>query len=158
METTNNDRIRVEVDCDFNVDSTSVFNAWLDPKMIEQWMFGKTVRDEAIVKLENNPKEGGQFSYVVKRGEDILNHTGTYLEIRPYSKLVFTWGIGEEQAKESVVSITITPHGNGCHLSLVHEMDKKWESYKTRTRDGWTFMLNKLKSISASSANMSSKK
>ena len=146
MAPAKNRSLRVEVDCDFDVDAAQVFNAWLDPTLIGQWMFGKGVRDEEVIKLENDAREGGRFSYVVRRGDDTLNHNGTYLEIRPYTKLVFTWGIDDE-SDDSVVSIEIEPREGGCHLTLVHEMDPRWESYKTRTRDGWTFMLSKLKGI-----------
>jgi uncharacterized protein YndB with AHSA1/START domain len=143
MSTAKNN-VKVQVSCSFEADASSVFNAWLDPETIAQWMFGETVRDEKIIKLETDPKEGGRFSFVVQRGNDVLNHTGTYLELRPYTRLVFTWGI-EPDVDGSVVYIDITPQGNGCHLSLVHEMDPKWEAYATRTKDGWMFMLNKLK-------------
>lgn len=144
MATNNDNRLKVTVTCDFTTDAASVFNAWLDPALLSRWMFGETVRDEKIIKLENDPREGGHFSYIVQRGEDVINHTGTYLEIQPYTRLVFTWGIATETEDESIVYVTIHPQDSGCHLSLVHEMDPRWEAYVSRTQEGWAYMLSKL--------------
>ena len=144
MEKENNGRPTIQVSYDFNTDAKAVFNAWIDIDMISKWMFGPAVRDEEIVKLENDPHEGGKFSYVVQRGDDTLDHTGTYLEILPDTRLVFTWGIGVEASKESVVSIDITQTERGTHLLLTHEMDEKWASYTDRTKHGWSMMLDNL--------------
>ncbi len=135
---------RVEIVKEFSFQPEKVFDAWLDTDFLSKWMFGPDVRDEEIIKLENNPEEGGQFSYVVQREDQDLDHRGTYREVRRPHRLVFTWGVDEEASDESVVTIDIEPTQNGCRLILVHEMDPKWEEYVDRTREGWTFMLDKL--------------
>lgn len=139
------DRPKVKVTKEFNVPPEKVFDAWLDTEMIAQWMMGPDLRDEEILKLETNPKEGGTFSFVVLRDGEELDHKGTYREIDRPSRLVFTWGVNVEAGDESVVNIDITPTDDGCRLKLVHEMDPKWKDYIDRTRDGWTLMLDKLK-------------
>lgn len=139
-----NNSPRVEVIKEFSAKPGKVFDAWLDTDMLGKWMFGPDVRDEEIIKLENTPKVGGRFSYVVKRGNEMIDHVGTYREVQRPNRLVFTWGAGEEAGDESVVTIDIESTQSGCRLSLVHEMDPKWEEYEERTRDGWTFMLDKL--------------
>ena len=68
----------------------------------------------------------------------------TYREVQRPNRLVFTWGAGEESGDESVVTIDIEPTESGCRLTLVHKMDPKWKDYVDRTREGWTFMLEKL--------------
>jgi len=145
MEKENTGRPTIHVSYDFNADAKAVFNAWIDIDMISKWMFGPAVRDEKIVKLENDAREGGTFSYVVQREDDTLDHTGTYLEVLPDTRLVFTWGIGVEASKESVVSIDIMQTESGVRLSLKHEMDQKWASYTDRTKHGWSMMLDNLK-------------
>ena len=139
--------VKVTVKKEFHVPAEKVFDAWLDTKMISRWMFGPDVRDEEIIKLENTPKAGGRFSYVVKRGGEEIDHIGTYREVQRPNRLVFTWGVDVEAGDESVVTIDIEPTENGCRLTLVHEMDPKWEEYVDRTREGWTYMLDKLQKI-----------
>ncbi|RVU01195.1 SRPBCC domain-containing protein [Mucilaginibacter limnophilus] len=143
MEIQNNKKPTIEVAQDFNADATIVFQAWLDTNVIAKWMFGPEVRKESITKLENNPKIGGTFSYVVERNGNQLDHIGTYLEVQKNERLVFTWGIGQEAAKESIVSINLSPSTSGCHLILTHQMDPKWADYAERTKEGWkTILLN----------------
>lgn len=134
----------VKIIKDFNVPAEKVFDAWLDPEMLSRWMFGPDLREEEIVKLETNPEEGETFSYIVRRGDEVLNHLGTYLELDRPRRLVFTWGIKSESEGESVVSIDIVPAEDGCRLTLVHELDPKWEAYADRTKAGWSYMLDKL--------------
>ncbi|NGP87091.1 SRPBCC family protein [Fodinibius halophilus] len=131
----------------FNVPAENVFDAWLDPEIISQWMFGPELRDEEIIKLETDPREGGPFSFVVRRGDDVLNHLGKYLEIDRPHRLVFTWGVESESAEESEVTIDIESTETSCQLTLVHELDPKWEEYACRTKEGWSTMLEKLKEI-----------
>ena len=97
--------------------------------------------------LENDPHEGGTFSYIVSRNGQELNHTGTYRTIERPSKLVFTWGVDEEAGDESVVTIQIEAAEQGCKLSLWHELHPKWEKYIDRTSEGWSSMLNTLKKL-----------
>lgn len=134
----------VKINKELSAKPEKVFDAWLDTDMLGKWMFGPDVRDEEIITLENTPKVGGQFSYVVKRGTEKIDHVGTYREVQRPNRLMFTWGVDEEAGDESVVTIDIKPGERVCRLTLVHEMDPKWEDYVDRTREGWTFMLEKL--------------
>lgn len=146
--------LKVKVTKEFSVQPEKVFDAWLDPSLLSKWMFGPDVREEEIISLTNNPKPGGAFSYVVRRsGKDLdhqgtyseeLDHRGTYREIDRPSRLVFTWGVNKEAGDESVVTIEIESSDDGCRLTLIHELDPKWEEYADRTRQGWGFMLDKL--------------
>lgn len=136
--------IKITVKKEFNAPAEKVFHAWLDPDWLNRWMFGPDIRDEEIIKLENNPEEGGHFSYVVRRDGQEINHVGTYREIQRPTRLVFTWGVDVEADDESVVTITIQSTENGCRLTLVHTMDPKWAEYKDRTEEGWNYMLDKL--------------
>lgn len=138
---------QVKVTKEFNVSQQKVFDAWLNTEMIGRWMFGRGVRDEEIISLESNPEIGGTFSFVVRRGEDVINHLGRYLEIDRPHRLVFTWGVESESEEESVVSIGISPIKSGCRLTLIHELDPKWADYADRTKEGWNTMLDKLKTI-----------
>src|ERR1700752_892291 len=127
-----------------------VFDAWLDPESMDRWMFGASVRDEEIIHLRADPHVGGRFSFLVRRGENKIDHVGTYLEIDRPRRLVFTWSAqvvgSDEDADEtpSRVVIELAPADAGCMLTLTHTMDPKWAEFADRTRAGWTTMLGSL--------------
>lgn len=144
MKKVTDKRVFVQVEKTFDEPAETIFDAWLDVEMLSHWMFGPLVRNEEILNLTNDPRTGGRFSYQVKRGNDILNHIGAYLEVKRPSLLVFTWGVDQEPGDESVVVIRITPTATGCHLQLEHDMDLKWSAYADRTEEGWTYMIGLL--------------
>jgi uncharacterized protein YndB with AHSA1/START domain len=118
-----------------------VFDAWLDPALLARWMFGAVVRDEEIVRLSNEARVGGRFSFVVRRQGVEIDHVGEYLEIDRPKRLVFTWGTADALPDTSRVTIEIVPRASGCELTLTHEMDAKWADYAARTESGWRKIL-----------------
>lgn len=136
--------VKVRVTRQFSASPERVFDAWFDPEMLGRWMFGPAVRDEEILRIAFDARVGGTFSFLVRRGEDEIDHVGTYRQIERPRKLVFTWGVASEAGDESVVTIDITPQGAGCELTLTHEMDPKWKEYAERTQAGWTKMIDVL--------------
>lgn len=141
------DHPKIKVTKTFGAPAEKIFDAWIDPEMIGQWMFGPELREEEVVRLETDPEEGGTFSFVVRRDGEELNHLGRYLELDRPRRLVFTWGIESESEEESVVTIEITPAEGGCRLTLTHTLDPKWAEYADRTRESWSYMLDKLSEI-----------
>jgi uncharacterized protein YndB with AHSA1/START domain len=137
-----NSPIKVSVVRHFNAAPERVFDAWLDPEMIAQWMFGPAVRDEEIVRITTAPRIGGSFSFLVRRKGEEIDHVGTYLEIKRPNRLAFTWGIGE--AEGSRVIIEIVGHEAGCELTLTHELAPDWADYADRTKAAWEKMLEVL--------------
>jgi uncharacterized protein YndB with AHSA1/START domain len=124
-----------------------VFDAWLDPVLIGQWMFGPRLRDETILRIAVDAKVGGRFSFRVCRDGVDIDHVGTYLAINRPTRLVFTWGIVGESTEESQVVILIAPEADGCSLTLTHTMDAKWAEYADRVRGGWTKMTDVLAEV-----------
>lgn len=121
-----------------------VFDAWLDPKWIERFMFGPHLRDEEVVSLSNDARVGGQFHYKVRRQGQEIDHTGTYRIIERPRLLEFTWGVDSEQGDQSVVTISFVADGEGCRLSLVHRIHPDWAEYAERTQQGWTKIVGDL--------------
>ncbi len=136
--------VLVQVSRRFPVSASTVYDAWLDPAQLGQWMFGPGVRDEEIVHLQVDPRVGGTFSFAVRRQGVEFDHSGTYRELVRPERLVFTWGIRGQSTDESVVTLEIRSDGDGCELTLTHVMDPKWAEFASRTEAGWTRMLGKL--------------
>jgi uncharacterized protein YndB with AHSA1/START domain len=128
----------------YTVPPERVFAAWLEPKLIGQWMFGPRLREEEVLRISVDARVGGRFSFLVRRDGEELDHVGTYLEIEPQQRLIFTWGIGEPDGKSRViVEFVRTPDG-GCETTLTHEMDPEWTEYIDRTEKAWTKMMDAL--------------
>jgi uncharacterized protein YndB with AHSA1/START domain len=139
-----NDAPVIRVERRFAAPAERVFDAWPDPVMIGRFMFGPHLRDEQVVSLVNEPRVGGRFSYKVTRQRQVIDHTGTYREIDRPRRLVFTWGVNEEQGDLSVVTIEFAPDAGGCMLSLTHRLNPDWADYAERTQQGWTKILDDL--------------
>ncbi|MFP2960461.1 SRPBCC domain-containing protein [Myxococcus sp. 1LA] len=136
--------VQVRVTRQFNASPERVFDAWLKPEMVGQWMIGSAVRDEEVLRLAIDARVGGKFSFFVRRAGEEIDHVGTYLEIDRPRRLVFTWHVDKEEDELSRVTVEITPHDAGCELTLTHAMDAKWAEYESRTEQGWATMIDVL--------------
>jgi uncharacterized protein YndB with AHSA1/START domain len=134
----------VRVTREFASPPAKVFDAWLDPDMIGQWMFGPSVRDEEIVHIELDARENGAFSFLVHRNGEDIDHLGRYRQIDRPRRLVFTWSVPRYAKEDSLVTVDMAPHrsGPGTKLTLAHE--HVLPDYAKRTEAGWTKMLDAL--------------
>lgn len=118
-----------------------VFDAWLDHKSVGRWLFATP--DGVMERVELDPRVGGRFLIVERRGGEPAEHFGEYLEIDRPHRLVFTFAAMRD-AGYTKVSVTVAPDGDGSRVTLVHEMDPQWAEYEERTRKGWTKILKGL--------------
>jgi len=131
----------------FEQSAERILDAFLDPKLIGQWMFGKRLRDEEVLSIRLEPRVDGEFSYVVKRQNQEINHSGTFIELIRPTRLAFTWGVMDAPSAKSHVIVEIFPDTKGCDLTLTHELHPDWADFKTRTEAGWTKMLGVLAKV-----------
>ena len=136
--------VQARVTQHFAVPAERVFDAWLNPAMIGQWMFGSALREEEVVRITVDGRVGGHFSFVVRRQGQEFDHVGEYLELERPRRLVFTWGIRDQAQDESRVIIDIVPQGDGCELTLVHAMAPQWADFVDRSQAGWAKMVGVL--------------
>lgn len=115
-----------------------VFDAWLDPAGVGEWLFATP--DGVMERVEIDPRVGGGFRIDERRGEELASHRGTYIEIDRPRRLVFDFHFDETQSTR--VTVAIAPEGDGSRLTLTHE--GVWADYEDRTRDGWTKILEGL--------------
>lgn len=142
------DVVDVTVHRAFPVPAERVFDAWLTPRLLGQWMFGPGVRDEKVLRLDVDPRVGGRFSMLVERQGERIDHIGEYLIIERPHRLSFTWAIaGESDQDGSRVDIVISPTPTGCELRLTHALPRAWADYVAPTQRGWTTMLDALHAL-----------
>ena len=120
-----------------------VYAAWTEPAQIAHW-FGPSETVAGSVRAEMDVRVGGRFrvSFNTADGE---HHEvgGTYREVVPNEKLVFTWAWHTTPERESLVTVLVRREGEGAMLTLTHE-----QLFDQAARDGhkrgWTGTLEKL--------------
>ena len=116
-----------------------VFDAWLDPRALGRWLFATP--DGVMERVEVDPRVGGRFTIVERRGADLAGHHGEFVDLERPRRLAFDfWTSFSDQRTR--VTITIAPDGDGSLLTLTHE--GVWADYAERTREGWTKILDGL--------------
>ena len=108
-----------------------VFSYFTDPVKMLQWKGTEAFLD---------PRPGGLYRVNVT-GSEVVR--GEYLELVPYSRIVFTWGWekGPVTPGSTTVEVSLTPDGDGTLLRLRHSgLDAEgqqshligWEHYLPR--------------------------
>jgi uncharacterized protein YndB with AHSA1/START domain len=129
----------------FEASPERVFDAWLDPGRARRFLFATSTGQ--MVRAEIDARVGGSFNFTDRRDNVDVEHIGTYLEIDRPRRLVFTFHTERGSRDLSRVTIEIAPQGEGCELTLTHEMDPKWGEYKERTLAGWSKIVEGLATV-----------
>lgn len=122
---------------------SKVFQAWTDPEKIVRW-FGPSDADPSSVQARVDVRPGGRYRMNFSTSDGERHQVGgVYREVAPDSRLVFTWAWHSTPERESLVTVTIVPDGDGSLLTLHHEhfFDQKARDDHER---GWTGTLGKL--------------
>jgi|SRR4030088_1937267 uncharacterized protein YndB with AHSA1/START domain len=121
-------------------DRAQVFSALTDPAKMADWFYGMET-GQAKVTVDLRP--GGQYVIEMSNeaGENCKPH-GTYLEIVPPGKLVFTWS-SKGFVTDTKVTVELFERNGGTELVLTHELP---EDMVEDHRQGWTNCLLHLES------------
>ena len=129
-----------------NAPAEKVYAAWTDPQKIAKW-FGPDAGP--VTKADTDLRVGGRYTIAFQtENGDKHQVGGTYREIVPNQKLVFTWAWHTTPERESLVTITVKPDGAGSILTLQHEMFVD-EAARDGHKRGWTGTLDKLEKLFA---------
>ena len=141
--------VRTRVTRRFSASAERVFDAWLDPGKVMQWM-SVTHRhgiSGQMVRAEIDARVGGAFSFVDLRDGEEVDHVGEYLEIDRPRRLVFTWSIPKLSPDADRVIVEIEPLESGCELTLTCEMHPNWAEYAPQTEKGWTMLVDAIAEV-----------
>lgn len=122
-----------------------VFNAWLDPEMLRKFMM--PAAGMSVPKATNDPKEGGRFEITMLAGDNEIPHGGTYREINPHDRIVFTWE-SPFSVEDSTVTLTFAPAEQGTHVTLTHDRFSDAET-RDNHKGGWIGILETLETALA---------
>lgn len=147
------ENIKLQLTRVFDAPREMVFRAWTDEKQFHQW-FGAAACDGATLhSVKVDARIGGKYRLQVKKTDgEFFTSVGTYREVRPPEKLVFTWafekdGSGDDyeevEPPEMLVTVELKARGKQTELTLTHEKFASVES-RDRHNDGWTRCLESL--------------
>ena len=137
--------LSLEVERVINATPKAIFEAWLDPKMLQKFMMPGA--DMSVPSTSSDPRVGGRFEVVMHVNDRDLPHGGTYLEISPHERIVFTWE-SPFSREDSEVTVSLTPASDGTKVTLSHIrfMD---EERRDNHQMGWTRILEVLETTLA---------
>lgn len=116
-----------------------VYNAWLDPAIMSQFMAGGS--DQIVAEARSDARVGGGF-YVLMRAEKDVPHQGIYKALTPHSRIVFTWDSPYSPA-DSEVELLFTPIEGGTEVVL-NQVKFLSEGARDGHIGGWTKILERL--------------
>lgn len=131
-----------------NAPPAQIYAAWTDPKKMIHW-FGPSHTVTGSMRAELDVRVGGCFrvSFSTDDGE-YHEVAGIYREVAPGERLVFSWAWHSTPERESQVTVSLTPDGDGTWLTLRHERFFDQAACDGHAR-GWGGSLDKLETYLA---------
>src|SRR5919204_1873425 len=100
----------------FNGPARLVFEAWTKPELFRQWWLPKSM-GMSLLTCEMDVRVGGTYRLEFAHGDSQAAFFGTYKEVTPHSRLVWT----NEESEGSVTTVTFEEKG-GKTLLVMHEL------------------------------------
>lgn len=116
--TTDNSSIFFETT--FKAPIEKIWDAWTNPTLIMNW-FGSDPKGKGL-KAALDVRPGGSFE-ITFQDSNLTEHTcsGIYDEVRPLSKLTFSWQWKSEPGVESFVVLLLSPEGKSTKMQFEHK-------------------------------------
>ena len=95
-----------------------VFEAWTKPELFQRWWVPKSY-GLTLLSCEMDVRVGGQYRLVFRHGESTMAFFGTYRDVTPPSRLVWTNDEGEAGVTVSTVTFD---EKDGKTLLVVHDL------------------------------------
>ena len=130
----------------FKAAPEKVYAAWIDPAKMSRWLGPPNV---IKVNVTADVAVGGRYAIQMIVPDDEHNVSGVYREVVPNRKLVFTWAWRSTPERESLVTVTFTPEGDGTLMTLHHEQFFD-EAARDSHENGWSVIVERLDALFAS--------
>ena len=119
----------------------AVWRAWTDPDEAPYWLHPRGVTTpRAHVDFDVRPGGDYRYTMVAADGTEILT-VGTYREVVPPERLVFTWGSpGDADEERAVITVDLLDHGpsGGQTLMTFHLDGMAGMPGDSFVYDGWS--------------------
>jgi uncharacterized protein YndB with AHSA1/START domain len=101
----------------FSAPARIVFKAWTEPELFRRWWVPKSM-GMSLLSCDMDVRVGGKYRLEFADGDSQAAFFGTYKEVTPHSRLVWT---NEESGEGSVTTVTFEEKG-GKTLLVMHEL------------------------------------
>ena len=101
----------------FNGPARIVFEAWTKPELLKRWWAPKST-GVSLLSCEADVRVGGRYRLEFAHGDSQMAFFGTYKEVTPHSRLVWT---NDESDGGAVSTVTFEERG-GKTLLVYHEL------------------------------------
>ena len=136
----------LEVKKQFSVSAEMIYDAWLDPEAVKEFM--KPADVVTVPKPQIDAKVNGTYLFEMHVGENVLPHKGMYKVLERPNNIQFTWNSMNTNNEDSLVTIEINAiSDNSCELTLTHEL-LPTEAARNDHNGGWNNILKTLSEIS----------
>ena len=127
----------------FQAPREKVFRAWTDPEELRKW-WGPDGYETPIAEVDL--RVGGAYRFGMRKlpDGDIFYLQGTYREVRPPERLVYTWRWeATPELGETLVTVEFHDRGGSTEVALTHEL---FPTDKARSdhEKGWNSILSQL--------------
>ena len=133
----------------FDAPARIVFEAWTRPDLFKRW-WGLKSMAMFLVSCEMDVRVGGKYRLVFDRGAEFF---GKYIEVTPYSRLVWT---NDEGGEGGPVTTLTLEEKDGKTLLVLHELYPSKEALDaagTGAAEGMGEMFEQLDELLALGAN-----
>jgi len=134
--------VEVRVEKRFHHPVERVFDAFVDPARVGEWLFATP--EGVMEKIDYDPRPGGSFFLFERRGADLARHFGRFIEVDPPRRIVFDFWVDEAPDAPTRVTVDFASGRDSCVVVLSHDLAPAWADYRDRTVHGWTTILDSL--------------
>ncbi len=96
-----------------------VFEAWTNPEIFKKWWVPKSA-PITLVSCEMEVRTGGKYRLLFSMGSQSMEFFGKYLEVTPYTRIVWTNDEGGEDA--ATITTVSFEEIDGATLLTVHDL------------------------------------
>lgn len=129
-----------------NAPARLVFEAWTNADLFRRWWVPKSYGLN-LVSCEMDVRVGGQYRLAFLHEDSTMEFFGTYLEVTPYSRLV--WTNDEGDAGQTVTTVTFEDN-DGKTLLVVSDLYPSKEAVDTGSTGAMPEVLDQLEELLAS--------
>lgn len=131
----------------FPASRQKVFQAWTQPESMTKWLCRVTPQHSTRI-VELDLRAGGRYRLEVKLPDGSLKLlSGTYREVKPPEKLVFTWSWEDSlNFGETLVTVEFHARATSTEVVLTHELFLNAEARERHTM-GWNGCFDALAKV-----------
>lgn len=128
-----------------NAPAHLVFEAWTTPELFRRWWVPKSYGLN-LVACDMDVREGGQYRLAFLHEGSTMEFFGTYLEVTPPSRLV--WTNDEGDAGQTVTTVTFEEVASQTRL-VIHDLYPSKEAVDTGSTGAMPEVLDQLDELLA---------